>query len=217
MPSPLRLLLACALALASACSTSPLPGAAAARPASAGTGAVTPTLRSVDSDADLAAQRARLAARLGNALEADTMGYYLDVQTARLQSLYREGVAIRRAADHIRLVIPGADSFDTDSTVLTPAMQARLDDLASLLLEYDQSLALIAGHSDNQGNPEYNRRLSRDRAQAVGRYLNKRGVEAQRLLVRGFGDTRPVADNATPEGRAANRRIELELWPLTLP
>jgi outer membrane protein OmpA-like peptidoglycan-associated protein len=216
--TPVRLLAACAfallLALLGGCTAlSPADPRAGAEPSARSSHTATPTLLTVNSEAELASRRARLSAS-GEALAANTVGYYLDVQRARLQTLFPEGVDIKRAGDHIRLVIPGAGSFDTDSTVLTPAMQAKLDKLASLLGEYQQSLVLIAGHSDNRGDAAYNRLLSRDRAMAVGRYLDKQGAAANRMVVRGFGDRRPIADNASPEGRAANRRIELELWPL---
>ncbi|WP_235898526.1 OmpA family protein [Parahaliea maris] len=173
-----------------------------------------PRLASASSDAEVASQLARATAQADKALPDDTVGYYLDVQTAKLQTLQHGGLQVRREADHIRLVLPGSGSFDTGSASLTPAIQTTLDELASLLREYDLSLVLIAGHSDNQGDPNYNLQLSRERARAVGRYLNRHGVDTQRLVVRGFGDSHPVADNATEEGRTANRRIELELWPL---
>ncbi|GAB3279582.1 OmpA family protein [Parahaliea aestuarii] len=176
-----------------------------------------PALNQANSDAEVENQLALATSRHGNALPADSVGYYLDVQAARLQSIYPGGVQIQRQPDHIRLTLPDGGSFDTGSSRLDPGIHGTLDALAALLREYDQSLVLIAGHSDNQGDAGFNLQLSRERAMAVGRYLNQRGIESGRIVVRGFGDSRPVADNATPEGRSANRRIELELWPLTAP
>lgn len=190
-------------------------GRADSRTTSATGSPAEPRLTSASSDAEVASQLARATARADKALPGDTVGYYLDVQTAKLQTLRHGGLQVRREADHIRLILPGAGSFDTGSATLTPAIQGTLDELASLLREYDLSLVLIAGHSDNQGDPDYNLQLSRERARAVGRYLNHHGVDTRRLVVRGFGESQPVADNATEEGRAANRRIELELWPLS--
>jgi outer membrane protein OmpA-like peptidoglycan-associated protein len=66
----------------------------------------------------------------------------------------------------------------------------------------------IEGHTDNQGNPELNLQLSKDRAQAVAAHLIKAGIDASRLEVEGFGDTRPIAPNLTPRGRELNRRVE---------
>ena len=67
----------------------------------------------------------------------------------------------------------------------------------------------ISGHTDNSGKPADNRTLSENRAKAVTNYLITRGVAPGRLSAKGFGETQPVADNATPEGRARNRRTEL--------
>ena len=66
----------------------------------------------------------------------------------------------------------------------------------------------INGHTDNVGNPEANKRLSERRAYAVKKYLENKGVEQERMTANGYGDTKPVATNATKEGRALNRRVE---------
>ncbi|WP_157976548.1 OmpA family protein [Parahaliea mediterranea] len=214
-PSRFTPLLVAGLLLAAAgCSQNPPAGGSAPRPPAPPQG---PALPQANSDTEVASQLARATARHGNALPADTVGYYLDIQTAKLQTLYASGVQIQRQSDHIRLTLPGGGSFDTGSSRLSPAVHRTLDTLAGVLREYDQSLVLVAGHSDNQGDAAFNLRLSRERAMAVGRYLNAQGVQAQRIVVRGFGDSQPVADNNTPEGRSANRRIELELWPLAAP
>ena len=69
----------------------------------------------------------------------------------------------------------------------------------------------INGHTDNSGKPADNKTLSENRARAVTNYLTSRGIAATRLSFKGFGDSQPVADNATPEGRARNRRTELNV------
>jgi len=150
-------------------------------------------------------------------IEGRALGYYLDVQTARLQELARDGVTVDKRSDHILLLMPGEASFASDSASLKPGMRELLGELAAVLREYQSNLILIGGHSDNLGDPGYNLELSRRRARAVADYFMEAGVEAPRLVVRGFGDARPIADNATEAGRAQNRRIELGLWPVIEP
>jgi len=78
------------------------------------------------------------------------------------------------------------------------------------MMQQDPTLCLrIEGHTDNQGNVGANQTLSEKRAQAVVAWLTANGVQADRLTAKGFGQTRPVADNSTDEGRAKNRRVEL--------
>jgi outer membrane protein OmpA-like peptidoglycan-associated protein len=78
------------------------------------------------------------------------------------------------------------------------------------LLEDNPDLSLtVEGHTDNVGAPDYNKRLSDDRARSVVAALTAKGIEARRLKAAGFGQDKPVADNGTEEGRAKNRRVEL--------
>jgi outer membrane protein OmpA-like peptidoglycan-associated protein len=77
-----------------------------------------------------------------------------------------------------------------------------------VLTEYKSLRLQIDGHTDNQGKPDMNKKLSEDRAASVKTYLVSKGVDEGRLVTAGYGDTKPVEDNKTPKGRAANRRIE---------
>ncbi|MCS7085652.1 MAG: OmpA family protein, partial [Bacteroidia bacterium] len=80
------------------------------------------------------------------------------------------------------------------------------------LLEKNPRLKIeLRGHTDNVGGVEFNMRLSTARAEAVKAYLERRGVAAERIIARGYGERLPVASNDTPEGRAANRRTELKI------
>lgn len=101
-------------------------------------------------------------------------------------------------------------TFDTAKAAIKPESKAVLDQVGALL-KNDAGLALeIQGHTDNVGAPTANLALSQQRADAVKRYLvDTHGIGAARLTTAGFGDTKPVADNATAEGRARNRRVEL--------
>jgi outer membrane protein OmpA-like peptidoglycan-associated protein len=99
--------------------------------------------------------------------------------------------------------------FDTGKSVITPASDRVLDQIVNLLRE-DTSLKLsIQGHTDNVGSKAANLDLSKRRADAVKAALVSRGIDAGRLTTDGFGDTKPVADNAAEPGRARNRRVEL--------
>ena len=73
----------------------------------------------------------------------------------------------------------------------------------------------ITGHTDSTGSDAHNLDLSKRRAASVGSYLRSQGVNQMRIITEGFGEQYPIADNATPEGRAQNRRVELRLSPLT--
>ncbi len=101
--------------------------------------------------------------------------------------------------------------FDTGGTALSEASNPALDTAARLMLDHPELKILIVGHSDNQGALEANIALSERRAKAVRAALIERGVTAERLEAKGIGFLAPVASNATPEGKALNRRVELVL------
>ena len=101
--------------------------------------------------------------------------------------------------------------FATDSYELMPESQAELNRLANLLLQNPNMQIEIAGHTDNQGNDDYNFDLSLKRAKAVYDYLLNKRIEPQRLTYKGYGETQPVDTNDTPEGRAKNRRTEFKI------
>ena len=101
--------------------------------------------------------------------------------------------------------------FDFDKADLRPAAGVELDSLVIFLKKYPKTELGIAGHTDNVGSDEYNLDLSERRAKAVFDYLISKGIPANRLGSKGFGESRPVADNTTEEGRQKNRRVECVL------
>jgi outer membrane protein OmpA-like peptidoglycan-associated protein len=101
--------------------------------------------------------------------------------------------------------------FDFDSFTLKPASFTELNLLASLLKNNPSMRILIKGHTDNTGTDEYNLLLSENRAKAVYDYLTEHGIKQERLQYKGFGATQPVSSNETSEGRAENRRTEIEI------
>ena len=101
--------------------------------------------------------------------------------------------------------------FETAKAVIQPAAYASLDQVADFLRRKPATLAEIAGHTDSDGDDEANRLLSQQRADAVRTYLVSKGVPAKQLKATGYGETQPVADNATSSGKQQNRRTEIRL------
>jgi outer membrane protein OmpA-like peptidoglycan-associated protein len=102
--------------------------------------------------------------------------------------------------------------FEPGKAVLQKQSLEALNQVATLLeLNTDYRL-LIGGHTDNVGDPATNLELSENRARAVQMYLLSKGIDSARLYFSGYGDTKPIADNATKEGRIKNRRIELSIF-----
>ena len=101
--------------------------------------------------------------------------------------------------------------FDFDKAVLKPEGQAKLDDLVSKMSGLNLEVIIAVGHTDSVGTDAYNQKLSVRRAEAVKAYLVSKGVEKNRIYTEGKGEKQPVADNKTAEGRAKNRRVEIEV------
>ena len=102
--------------------------------------------------------------------------------------------------------------FDTNSAELKPAGRKALDELAARLRDVSQyGNFQVIGHTDRRGSARYNQLLSERRAQAVRNYLVGKGIDAARIQVIGRGESNPIADNATAEGRARNRRVEIRV------
>ncbi|MCO5119596.1 MAG: OmpA family protein [Burkholderiaceae bacterium] len=101
--------------------------------------------------------------------------------------------------------------FDFDKSALKPEGQARLDDLVSKIRDMTLEVVIAVGHTDSIGAADYNQRLSVRRAESVKSYLVSKGIEANRVYTEGKGESQPVASNQTRDGRAKNRRVEIEV------
>jgi outer membrane protein OmpA-like peptidoglycan-associated protein len=160
-------------------------------------------------------KRALVGAGLG-ALAGGSVGAYMDRQEARLrQELDRTGVSVTRIGNNITLNMPGNITFATDSADLNADFYDVLNSVALVVDEFEQTVIEVAGHTDSTGTAAYNQQLSERRAASVAAYLRTRGVRGDRIIEVGEGEERPIADNSTPEGRQANRRVELTLVPLS--
>ena len=179
----------------------------------AGTGALLGILTGDDSKERR--KRALIGAGVG-AIAGGAVGNYMDQQEAELRrQLEGTGVGVTRVGDEILLNMPGNITFETNSADLKPQFFAVLDSVALVAQKYDQTVVEVTGHTDSTGSAAYNQTLSEQRAATVATYLNTRGIDRQRILAFGRGLTQPVADNATAEGRALNRRVEIRLSPIT--
>jgi OOP family OmpA-OmpF porin len=101
--------------------------------------------------------------------------------------------------------------FDFDKSTLKPEGKAKLDDLVGKIQGINLEVIIAVGHTDSVGTDTYNQRLSVRRAEAVKAYLVSKGIERNRVYTEGKGEKQPVADNRTAEGRAKNRRVEIEV------
>jgi len=148
------------------------------------------------------------------ALAGGGVGYYMDVQEAKLrQKLQGTGVSVTRVGDNITLNMPGNITFATNSADLNQQFFTVLDSVGLVLKEYDKTVVEVAGHTDNTGGKQLNQDLSQRRASTVATYLTSRGTAAKRFITVGAADSHPIASNSTPEGRQQNRRVELTIVP----
>jgi len=183
----------------------------------AGIGAAVGVVVGLLTGGDAAAHRknALIAAGIG-ALAGGAVGNYMDRQQAELRAQLRgTGVSVTRMGDNITLNMPGTITFQTNSADLNANFYKVLDGVDIVLKKYEKTIVEVAGHTDNVGSAEYNQALSERRAHTVAQYLEAHGLRSDRVIPVGAGETRPVAGNDTPEGRQANRRVELTLSPLT--
>lgn len=160
-------------------------------------------------------QRALVGAGVG-ALAGGAIGAYQDRQEAELRAeLQGTGVSVTRMGDNITLNMPGNVTFATNSSDLSPAFFDVLNSVSKVLVEFDQTVVEVAGHTDSTGADSYNQSLSERRAGSVTQYLQAQDINPQRLISVGMGESMPVADNTTNIGRQGNRRVEITMVPLT--
>ncbi|MEQ1498452.1 MAG: OmpA family protein [Novosphingobium sp.] len=146
------------------------------------------------------------------------VGYQMDQQIKELkEQTAGSGVDVTETdgGKAILVNLPDGVTFDVGSSTLKPAFRTTLDQVAQSLIAYPNSLIDVYGHTDSTGSDSFNQALSEKRAQTVMNYLISKGVPAARIRSQGFGETMPVAENTTTEGRAKNRRVEIKIVPVT--
>jgi outer membrane protein OmpA-like peptidoglycan-associated protein len=150
------------------------------------------------------------------ALAGGAIGATMDRNEAELRAqLQGTGVSVTRTGDNIILNMPSDITFATDRDQVISAFYPVLNSVALVLNKYNRTVVDVFGHTDSTGDENYNYGLSQRRASSVADYLRAQGVDPRRFAVTGFGETRPVASNASEAGRAQNRRVEIQLSPLT--
>jgi len=160
-------------------------------------------------------RNALIGAGIG-ALAGGSVGYYMDVQEAKLRERLRNsGVSVTRSGNQIVLNMPGNITFRTDSADISDSFYEVLNSVVLVLNEYQKTSIDVVGHTDNVGADNYNQQLSERRARSVAEYMAGQGVLPARLLIAGRGENQPIASNDNPEGRAQNRRVTLQIIPLT--
>jgi outer membrane protein OmpA-like peptidoglycan-associated protein len=178
----------------------------------AGLGAVTGL--AVGTDARSRRNGALIGAGIG-ALGGGLVGNYMDNQEAELRAqLQGTGVSVTRNGDSIVLNMPSNITFPTDQDAVLAGFYPTLNSVALVLKKFDKTLIDVNGHTDSTGSHEHNQALSERRASSVANYLASQGVDARRMSAVGFAETQPIASNATAEGRAQNRRVEIMISPL---
>lgn len=199
-----------AVSFISACATDPYSGESKVAKTAWGTGIGTAVGAGIG--ALIGGEKGALIGAGVGAATGAAAGGYMDVQASKLrEKLAGTGVQVLRDGDNIRLIMPNRITFNTNEDAMLPTANQVLDSVALVANEYDKTNLQIIGHTDSTGNDKINIPLSQRRAISVANYLALRGVNAARLQAYGVGASSPIASNATEEGKAQNRRVEIML------
>jgi outer membrane protein OmpA-like peptidoglycan-associated protein len=141
------------------------------------------------------------------ALAGGSVGLYLDKQRKDLEKV----AEVKKTENGLLVQMKNDILFDTGSDALKAEGIVELNKMADILAKYSDDRVKIEGHTDSVGDAKHNQALSERRAGAVRTVLVSRGVQEKQIEVYGFGETKPVADNGSADGRAKNRRVELHI------
>jgi outer membrane protein OmpA-like peptidoglycan-associated protein len=162
-------------------------------------------------------KRAALAAEQARAEQAEREVARLHAEheqsRAELTATLSRLAKVREESRGVIVTLPGNIYFNFNKADVKPAMQRQLTKIAQALAAVPDQNLLIEGHTDSVGSNEYNLSLSELRAQSVQKILLAGGIAAERMDIKGYGESKPIADNATSAGRAKNRRVEIVLVP----
>jgi len=158
-------------------------------------------------------KRAVWGAAIG-AITGAAIGNYMDKQEQEFRKeLAGSGIDVVREGDNIRLVMPSNITFPVGKSYISTGFHNTLDAIAKVLKKYDKTLLSIEGHTDSTGSAEFNQKLSEQRAESVKSYLVNKTIMPERLRTIGYGESKPLVSNNTPENRALNRRVEIQIIP----
>ncbi|MFH0257984.1 OmpA family protein [Vibrio rumoiensis] len=144
------------------------------------------------------------------------IGYYMDTQAKKLeQELRATGISVSQSGNNIILNMPNSITFGVDQTELNNTAKRALFNVATVVNEYNKTNINVYGYTDSSGSDSYNLRLSEVRANAVSTFLINNKVKSTRITSVGRGESNPIASNASAEGRAQNRRVQIILSPMS--
>ena len=150
------------------------------------------------------------------AIAGSAIGNYMDKQEEALRNeLSDTGVQVVREGNNLHLIMPGDITFATDSASISPNFYPVLQDVATVLNHYEKTVLMIKGHTDDTGSEQYNQALSERRATSVKNILINYNVNPMRITTVGMGEYLPKVPNNSATNRSINRRVELEIQPVT--
>jgi outer membrane protein OmpA-like peptidoglycan-associated protein len=158
-------------------------------------------------NAQVASSQQALAAEKSKSADAERRAAALAADLARIATVKHE-------ARGLVITLSGSVFFETNKAEVLPAAQSKLADVGNALTKQDpESKIVVQGYTDSRGSDALNQELSQRRAEVVRTYLASHGVASNRITAQGMGPANPIADNASPEGRANNRRVEIVVEP----
>ncbi len=142
------------------------------------------------------------------------IGKQMDKQAAEIERQVPNAEVIHNEGEHsITVNFSSAVLFQTAKYNLSSQAKSTINDLATILKAYPDTDLVVEGHTDSQGADDYNQTLSENRAKSVSEYLKSLGISGKRITSIGYGESQPIADNATAEGREQNRRVTFKITP----
>lgn len=159
--------------------------------------------------------KAALIGAVGGGLAGATVGHYMDkhkkdLEKALMAERNANAIHVDRVAETVlKVTMTSETAFDVDSSTIKGGFYSTMDKISNVVVRYGKTALTVVGHTDSSGSDQYNQSLSERRARAVSNYMGQKGVAQQRLAAVGKGESNPIATNATTQGKASNRRVEI--------
>lgn len=166
--------------------------------------------RLASTSAELAQTKTELQKRDQQLLDEQSRRAEAEKRAAEAAAMLAKFATVKQETRGMVITLSGNVLFETNKAKLFPNAEVKLSEVAKALTQQDpDSKLVVEGHADSQGEDQHNLELSQQRAEAVREYLVAHGIAADRIVAKGYGEGRPIADNKTAEGRANNRRVEI--------